>query len=132
MGRVAYGWAKPLHAQGLHSRCAQVRWALVSAFPARCILFQPIETCPVLCRMTEFHVFARWCQRRTLIVGATLLVAALAGGVIYLRAHRAGAVVQVPFSDLLRDLDNGSVAAVVVNGDTLDFTLTSGRTLRTN
>jgi cell division protease FtsH len=81
--------------------------------------------------MTEFHVFARF-QRRTVIVGATLLVAALAGGVFFLRSHRATAVVQVPFSDLLRHLDSGSVAAVVVSGDTLDFTLSSGQTLRTN
>jgi cell division protease FtsH len=82
--------------------------------------------------MTEFHVFARWFQRRTVIVGATLLVAAMAAGVIFLRSHRAGAVAQVPFSDLLRHLDSGSVAAIVVSGDTLDFTLSSGQTLRTN
>src|SRR4051794_21031900 len=82
--------------------------------------------------MTEFHVFARWFQRRTAIVGATLLVAALAAGVFFLRSHRASAVVQVPFSDLLRHLDSGSVAAIVVSGDSLDFTLSSGQTLRTN
>jgi len=82
--------------------------------------------------MTEFHVFARWFQRRALIAGAALLVAALAGGVIFLRSHRANAVVQVPFSDLLRHLGSGSVAAIVVSGDTLDFTLSSGQTLRTN
>ena len=37
------------------------------------------------------------------------------------------AVTQVPFSDLLRDLDRGAVSEVVVNGDTLDFKLTDGR-----
>jgi cell division protease FtsH len=37
----------------------------------------------------------------------------------------------VPFSDLLRHLDSGAVAAVVVNGDTLDVTLANGQTFRT-
>ena len=48
-----------------------------------------------------------------------------------LRARRAGAVAQVPFSDLLQQLDRGAVSAVVVNGDTLDFTLAGGQTMRT-
>jgi cell division protease FtsH len=38
---------------------------------------------------------------------------------------------QVPFSDLLHDLDRGAVAEVVVVGDTLDFKLTSGEMRRT-
>jgi cell division protease FtsH len=82
--------------------------------------------------MTEIHVFARRFQHRAFIIGATLLVFALAGGVMFLRAHRANAVAQVPFSDLLAHLDGGTVAGVVVNGDTLDFTLTGGQTFRTN
>ena len=45
--------------------------------------------------------------------------------------RRAVAVTQVPFSDLLRDLDRGAVSEVVVNGDTLDFKLTDGETFRT-
>jgi cell division protease FtsH len=77
-------------------------------------------------------VFARRFQRRAFIIAATLLAVALSGGVMLLRAHRANAVAQVPFSDLLRHLDGGTVAGVVVNGDTLDYTLTGGQTFRTN
>src|SRR5712671_3412140 len=82
--------------------------------------------------MLEFHVFPRRIPRRVFIIGAALLVVALGGGVMFLRTHRVAAPVQVPFSDLLRHLDSGTVAAVIVNGDTLDFRLTSGETFRTN
>jgi len=75
-------------------------------------------------------VFSRRFQRRAIIVAATFLLVALSGGFIFLRARRA-VVVQVPFSDLLRHLESGTVAAVSVNGDTLDFTLANGQTLRT-
>jgi len=75
-------------------------------------------------------VFSRRFQRRAIIVAATFLVVALTGGFLFLRSRRV-AIVQVPFSDLLSHLDSGGVSAVSVNGDTLDFTLTSGRTLRT-
>jgi cell division protease FtsH len=75
-------------------------------------------------------VFSRRFQRRAIIVAATFLLVALSGGFIFLRARRV-VVVQVPFSDLLRHLDSGTVSAVSVNGDTLDFTLANGQTLRT-
>ena len=103
-----------------------------SASPAWSILLQLSESASGSCRMTEIHVFARRFQRRAFIIGATLLVVALAGGVMFLRAHRANAVAQVPFSDLLSHLDGDTVAGVVVTGDTLDFTLTGGQTFRTN
>ena len=76
-------------------------------------------------------MFPRRFHRRTIVVAATLLLVVLSGGLMFLQARRAKAVVQVPFSDLLRHLDSGAVSAVVVNGDTLDFTLASGQTLRT-
>ena len=83
--------------------------------------------------MTEFHVFGRRFHRRTIIIiGVTLLIVAASGGLMLLRARRANAVAQVPFSDLLRNLDVGAVSAVVVNGDTLDYTLAGGQTFRTN
>ena len=82
--------------------------------------------------MTEFHVFGRRFHRRTIIIGVALLVIAAAGGFMILRGRHASAVAQVPFSDLLRNLDRGTVAAVVVNGDTLDFTLAGGQAFRTN
>ncbi len=46
-------------------------------------------------------------------------------------SRRRASVQPVPFSDLLQHLDRGDVSAVVVNGDALDFTLTSGQTFRT-
>jgi cell division protease FtsH len=76
-------------------------------------------------------VFLRKFSRRTFWVGAIialLLVAAL--GVA--RSRRGGeTVAQVPFSDLLQQLDRGAVAEVVVDGDALSFRLTDGRAFRT-
>jgi cell division protease FtsH len=40
-------------------------------------------------------------------------------------------VAKVPFSDVLRDIDRGAVAEVVIDGDTLTVTLADGRILRT-
>ena len=76
-------------------------------------------------------MFARRFHRRAFIIAATLLLLAVSGGLILLRAHRATAVAQVPFSDLLHQLDGGAVSAVTVNGDTLEFTLAGGQTFRT-
>jgi cell division protease FtsH len=76
-------------------------------------------------------VSSRRFKRRAIIIAAAALLVATAGGVIFLRGHRAATLVQVPFSDLLRHLDSGAVAAVVVNGDTLDVTLANGQTFRT-
>jgi hypothetical protein len=76
-------------------------------------------------------VFSRRFQRRAIAIASILSIAAVAGGLIYLRAHRTIAPGQVPFSELLVHLDRGAVSAVVVNGDSLDFTLASGQTFRT-
>ena len=59
--------------------------------------------------------------------GAVLLVLAILAA----RTRSAPEIASVPFSELLTQLNNGSVAAVVVNGDTLDFTVRDGRTFRT-
>jgi cell division protease FtsH len=48
------------------------------------------------------------------------------------RVRTSAEVAEVPFSELLRDLDRGAVSEVVVNGDTLTFKVTSGQTLQTN
>ena len=66
-----------------------------------------------------------------MIIASSVLVIGLAGGVMLLRARRATAPVQVPFSDLLQHLGRGAVSAIVVNGDTLDFTLSGGQGFRT-
>ncbi len=76
-------------------------------------------------------MFSRRFQRRAIVVASTLLLVAVAGGLTYLRLHRAPVPGQVPFSDLLGHLDRGTVSAVVVNGDSLDFTLANGQTFRT-
>jgi cell division protease FtsH len=76
-------------------------------------------------------VFSRRFQRRSIVFAATLVLVALSGGLLVLRARRAATLVRVPFSDLLRHLDAGTVSAVVVSGDTLDFTLADGKTFRT-
>src|SRR6476659_6271420 len=47
------------------------------------------------------------------------------------RARGGAASPVVPFSDLLRDLDRAGVRSLVVNGDTLEYTQSDGRTFRT-
>jgi len=59
-----------------------------------------------------------------------LIVGVAIGGVV--RGRSSTAIAEVPFSDLLRDLDRGAVSEVIVNGDTLTFKLASGQTLQTN
>ena len=59
-----------------------------------------------------------------------LIVGVAIGGVV--RGRSSTVIAEVPFSDLLRDLDRGAVSEVIVNGDTLTFKLTSGQTLQTN
>jgi cell division protease FtsH len=76
-------------------------------------------------------VFSRRFQRRAIMAAAIVLLVAVSAGLWLVRARRASAITQVPFSDLLRHLDGGAVSAVTVNGDTLDFTLRGGQTFRT-
>jgi cell division protease FtsH len=76
-------------------------------------------------------VFARKWSRRTMSIaaGCAVVVVALAAFILHNRTGDAAA--QVPFSDLLRHLDRGEVAAIVVNGDALEFTLSNGQPFRT-
>ena len=76
-------------------------------------------------------MFARRFPRRAIVIASTVLLVLLAGGGMLLRARRATPPVQVPFSDLLAHLGRGAVSAIVVNGDTLDFTLSGGQGFRT-
>jgi cell division protease FtsH len=48
-----------------------------------------------------------------------------------MRARGVAATPPVPFSDLLKHLDRGEVAELIVAGDTLDFKLSSGAAFRT-
>ena len=77
-------------------------------------------------------MFARkWTHRRLITVGAGSLAAAALLVALAFRVHSRVELTQVPFSDLLRGLDNGVVTDVLVNGDTLDFKVRDGRTFRT-
>ena len=60
-------------------------------------------------------------------VAGLLLVAAL--GVA--RSRGGERIAQVPFSDLLQQLDRGVVSEVVIDGDALNFRLTDGRAFHT-
>jgi cell division protease FtsH len=62
---------------------------------------------------------------------AGVVVVALASIGLVLRSRLAVEVSEVPFSDLLRAVDSGSVSEVVVSGDTFEVKLTDGRLLQT-
>jgi len=72
----------------------------------------------------------KWTRHRALWTAATV-VAVILAVVIVVRGHPSPAVVDVSFSDLLRDLDRGQVSAVVVRGDTLTYTVAGGQTRQT-
>jgi cell division protease FtsH len=77
-------------------------------------------------------VFGKWTRRRALLASGIGVALLLIVTLVVARERRAVAVAQVPFSDLLRDLDRGAVTDVVVNGDSLDFKRTDGTVARTN
>ena len=74
---------------------------------------------------------ARNWSRRTLFIAAACVVAVVALAVFALQSRTAEVAAQVPFSDLLRHVDRGDVTEVVVSGDTLEFKLAAGQTLKT-
>jgi cell division protease FtsH len=76
-------------------------------------------------------VFARKFSRRSLLIAGVVVFMVVAAGLVALRSRGAVVVTQVPFSDLLRHVADGTVTDVAVNGDTLDFKLKSGQPLRT-
>src|SRR5581483_2605252 len=80
----------------------------------------------------EYFVSPRtWPRRRLLIAAAIALVAVALAAAVVVRGRSAAEIAEVPFSDLLSHLDRGAVTHVVVTGDTLEFTLADGHTLRT-
>jgi cell division protease FtsH len=64
-------------------------------------------------------------------MSAIVLLLVTVTAIVLVRGRSSAEVAEVPFSDLLRDLERGAVSQVVVSGDTLTFKLTSGQTLRT-
>jgi cell division protease FtsH len=67
---------------------------------------------------------------RTFWIAALVIVVSVAAAFL-VRGRASDEVAEVPFSDLLRDLERGQVSEVVVHGDTLTFTLAEGRTFQT-
>ena len=77
-------------------------------------------------------MFSRRFSRRSILAAVAVVLALAAGGsLLVVRARSAAVTPQVPFSDLLRQIEGGAVREVVVNGDTLDFKLKSGQAYRT-
>jgi cell division protease FtsH len=76
-------------------------------------------------------VFARKFSRRSLVVAGIAAAALVAVFLVAARSRGVTTVAQVPFSDLLRHVESSEVREVVVNGDTLDFKLRNGQSLRT-
>jgi cell division protease FtsH len=77
-------------------------------------------------------VFAgKWSRPRVTWISAIVLLLMTLAVIAFFRGRSSTQVAEVPFSDLLRDLDRGAVSEVVLNGDTLTFRLTSGQTLQT-
>ena len=70
-------------------------------------------------------------RRRNIWIATGVAVALLSIAAMVLRSRSAVEVPQVAFSDLLRDLNRGAVAGVVVNGDELRIALKDGRAMRT-
>jgi hypothetical protein len=52
-------------------------------------------------------VSSRRFHRRAILIAATVLLLAVSGSLVFLRVRHAGALVQVPFSDLLRHVERG-------------------------
>jgi cell division protease FtsH len=76
-------------------------------------------------------VFARKWSRRASAAALLAALLAIGAGVFLVRGRGTAETVQVPFSDLLRDLDHGSVTELVVSGDTLEFARKDGHRFRT-
>jgi cell division protease FtsH len=74
----------------------------------------------------------KWFRPRVAWISAVVVLLVGVAAVSVVRIRTSAEVAEVPFSDLLRDLDRGAVSEVVVNGDTLTFKLMSGQTLQTN
>ena len=79
----------------------------------------------------ERPVFFRKWSRRALVLSGALFVLLVVASTVAFRVRVKAEIPTAPFSDLLHHLDRGEVTAVVLNGDTLDFTLTGGQRYRT-
>ena len=74
-------------------------------------------------------MFARKWSRRA-IAAAVLALFVAGAGLMFIRSHGTAEIAQVPFSDLLRDVDGGTITDLVVNGDMLEYARTDGKHFR--
>ena len=79
----------------------------------------------------ERVVSVRKFSRRSLVIAGIVFLVLLVAGTVALRSRGRAPIAQVPFSDLLRHLDDGAVREVAINADTLEFKLKSGQAFRT-
>jgi cell division protease FtsH len=75
-------------------------------------------------------VFARQWSRRAIAAAVLAVVVVISGAALFVRARGTAEIAQVPFSDLLRDVEAGAVTDVAVTGDTLEYTRADGRHVR--
>jgi cell division protease FtsH len=73
-------------------------------------------------------VSRKWFRPRNIWIAAAM-VATTSFTIGYIASHDSSSPEQIAFSELLRDIERGAVAAVVVSGDTLQVRMTDGRTL---
>ena len=76
-------------------------------------------------------MLSRRSSRRRAAGAGAVLILLVASAAVIVRTRVSVDVPQVPFSDLVRDLNRGAVSEIVVNGDTLDVKLTNGHAERT-
>ena len=75
--------------------------------------------------------FRKLFRSRAVWIAAACAVLILVAGMVTVRGPHTIQVTKVPFSELLRDVERGAVAEVVVDGDALLATMTDGRQVRT-
>jgi cell division protease FtsH len=75
-------------------------------------------------------VSARKFSTGHLAIAAGIVVLLVSAGVA-LRVHRSAPIDREPFSELLRQIERGTVSAIVVSGDTLEVTLANGQRVET-
>src|SRR5581483_4275426 len=83
--------------------------------------------CPQECSVSP----RTWSRRRLILTAASAFAVIALIVVLVVRGRNGAVVTDVPFSDLLSHLERGAVTTVVVTGDTLEFKLAGGQTLRT-
>ena len=66
-------------------------------------------------------MFAKWLRRRNVWIAGAAVLLLLLVALAALRGRTAADSPQVAFSEMLRDVDRGVVADVVVSGDVLDY-----------